>query len=142
MEVASWSLANDVTNLTFFDEPGPESVARGDRGCAQTSVQSAATGMSYQEYELSPSIGCLRYTRTYPCCPDSPWTQLWVVVKLARPVTEKSPLNVTPSTIVQSTSRSNVPDVTGMQREQYANGGGNVASVTLNLVYGQLRSAP
>ena len=39
-------------------------------------------------------------------------------VKDTRPVTEKSPLNATASSIAQSTRRSNVPLEAGMQREQ------------------------
>ena len=85
MEVASWSLADDVTNLTFFDDPtDPDVLALGDRGCAQVSVQSAATAMSYQEYELIDKVECVKYTRSYPCCPDSPWTQLWIIVGVKR----------------------------------------------------------
>ena len=86
IEVASWSLADDVTELTFFDEPtDPEVLAKGDRGCAEMSVQSAATAMSYMEYQLNPhETECLKYTRVYPCCPDAPWTQLWIVVKMKR----------------------------------------------------------
>ena len=85
MEVASWSLADDVTNLTFFDDPtDPDKLALGDRGCAEVSVQSAATAMSYQEYELIDKVECVRYTRTYPCCPNAPWTQLWIIVGVKR----------------------------------------------------------
>ena len=51
MEVASWSLADDVTNLTFFDDPtDPDKLALGDRGCAEVSVQSAATAMTYARF--------------------------------------------------------------------------------------------
>ena len=27
---------------------------------------------------------CLKYTRTYPCCEDEPWTQLWIVFHIQR----------------------------------------------------------
>ena len=44
MELASWGLADDVIDLRFFDDPtDPDVLARGDRGCAQVSAQSAVT---------------------------------------------------------------------------------------------------
>ena len=56
----------------------------GDRGCAEISPQSAATAPSYQEFQLAPRVECLKYTRTYPCCEDEPWTQLWIVFHIQR----------------------------------------------------------
>ena len=29
-------------------------------------------------------MDCLKYTRTYPCCADKPWTQLWIVFHIQR----------------------------------------------------------
>ena len=40
--------------------------------------------MAYQEYALSPKVDCLRYTRTYPCCADVPYTQLWIIIYVSR----------------------------------------------------------
>ena len=82
MEVAIWSTSDLITNLTFFDEP--EDTSLGDRGCAEISPQSAATAPSYQEFQLAPKVDCLKYTRTYPCCADDPWTQLWIVFHIQR----------------------------------------------------------
>ena len=59
-------------------------VSLGDRGCAEISPQSAATAPSYQEFQLAPKVDCLKYTRTYPCCGDDPWTQLWIVFHIKR----------------------------------------------------------
>ena len=63
---------------------GPPRLSLGDRGCAEISPQSAATAPSYQEYQLAPKVDCLKYTRTYPCCDDVPWTQLWIVFYIQR----------------------------------------------------------
>ena len=88
VEVASWSLSDLVTNLTFYDDPSSNTAsgadyAKGDRGCAEISVQSATTSSAYQEYSIS-SVECESYTRVYPCCADEPWTQLWINVRLSR----------------------------------------------------------
>ena len=84
IEIASWSLSDVVTNLTFFDDyTDPEKIARGDRGCAEISAQSEATAVSYQEYSIA-KVECQKHTREYPCCPGESWTQLWIRLYMKR----------------------------------------------------------
>lgn len=88
VEIASWSLSDLVTNLTFYEEPerGTRHGAdrdKGDRGCAEISAQSASTASTYQEYSID-FVECEKHTRVYPCCADEPWTQLWVHIHLRR----------------------------------------------------------
>ena len=84
IEIASWSLSDLVTNLTFFDDStDPAKLAKGDRGCAEISAQSEATAVSYQEYVIS-KVECQKHTREYPCCPGESWTQLWIRLYMKR----------------------------------------------------------
>ena len=84
MEIASWSLPDTVTNLTFFSDPtDEEALAQGDRGCAEISAQSASAASSYQEFQID-RVECLKYTRFYPCCATTPWTQLWINIYVKR----------------------------------------------------------
>ena len=84
MEIASWSLPDTVANLTFFSDPtDEEALAQGDRGCAEISPQTAAATSSYQEFQID-RVECLKHTRHYPCCPNTPWTHLWINIHVKR----------------------------------------------------------
>jgi len=100
MEIASWSLPDTVTNLTFFSDPtDEEALAQGDRGCAEISPQSAATASSYQEFQID-RVDCLKYTRYYPCCATIPWTQLWINIYVKRAGSYYTRLIEVPSTML------------------------------------------
>ena len=100
MEIASWSLPDTVTNLTFFSDPtDEEALAQGDRGCAEISPQSAAAASSYQEFQID-RVECLKYTRYYPCCATVPWTQLWINIYVKRAGSYYTRLIEVPSTML------------------------------------------
>ena len=51
--------------------------------CAEMGAQSRASGVSYQEYEVT-DIECLTNTRTYPVDAEAHWTSLWLVIHIKR----------------------------------------------------------
>lgn len=52
-------------------------------GCADFGAQSVASGVSYQEYSIV-HIVCAKNTRYYTCCPDKPFTALWIELHMQR----------------------------------------------------------
>ena len=73
IEIASWSYSDLVTNLTFMM----------DRDCVDLTPDNPTAGTTYQEYLLTHA-DCQRNTRFYPCCGDTPYSQLIVRLFMKR----------------------------------------------------------
>ena len=73
LQVASWSYSDLVTNLTFMM----------DRDCVDLTPDNPTAGTTYQEYLLTHA-DCVRNTRFYPCCGDTPYSQLVVRLFMKR----------------------------------------------------------
>ena len=81
VEIASWSLSDLVTNLTFYEEPERGTRHgfdrdKGDRGCGD--LRTERVDRIDVPGVLDRLVECEKHRRVYPCCADEPWTQLWV----------------------------------------------------------------
>ena len=71
IEFGHWSYSDVVNNLTALN------------GGYEISPQSPASGTSYQQYKLE-SAEAWRTSRLYPCCPNTPYSQLNIRVWMTR----------------------------------------------------------